>query len=64
MEKEKLIANIKEANALKKQLLEAPLEGMHNLSISTKKVTEEVKKTNGQQRGRQMQQNEREVEIF
>jgi len=25
MEKEKLIANIKEANALKKQLLEAPL---------------------------------------
>lgn len=46
MEKEKLIANIKEANALKKQLLEAPLEDMHNLSISTKKVTEEVKKTN------------------
>ena len=42
MEKEKLIANIKEANALKKQL-EAPLEGLHNLSISGKKVVEEVK---------------------
>lgn len=47
MEKEKLIANIKEANALKKQLLVAPLEEMHNLSISTKKVTEEAKKTSG-----------------
>lgn len=43
MEKEKLIANIKEANALKRQLLEQPLEGMHNLSISSKKVLEEVK---------------------
>lgn len=63
MEKEKLIANIKEANALKKQLLEAPLEGMHNLSISAKKVTEEVKQ-DGQRRGRQMQSNAKEVDTI
>ena len=64
MEKEKLIANIKEANALKKQLQEAPLEAMQNLSISNKKVVEEIKQGGQpqQQRGRQMQASVKENE--
>lgn len=63
MEKEKLIANIKEANALKQQLQQAPLEAMQNLSITNKKVVEEIKQGGQQQqRGRQMQPSVKENE--
>ena len=57
MEKEKLVDKIKEANSLKNQLLNAPLEGLHNLSgvpTSAKKVI--AKEETKQSRGRQMNQ--------
>ena len=52
MEKEKLVDKIKEANSLKNQLLNAPLEGLQNLSgapASAKKVVakEETKQSRG-----------------
>jgi hypothetical protein len=52
MEKEKLFAKIKEANSLKNQLLQAPLESLHNLSGAPKKT--DSKEETKQQRGRVM----------
>lgn len=50
MEKEKLLSKIKEANSLKNQLLDAPLEGLHNLSLAplSKKVVASSKEESKQ----------------